>query len=535
MHELSKSKRYLLSILSGILLFISFPFTGSLTFLVFISWIPLLIIESYISKKKYKSSKVFIHALVTFFIYNLGSTWWIWNASSGGAIFAIVLNALIMAFVFYLFHISKKIVDPKNGIIFLPIIWIAFEFIHYHWELSYPWLTLGNAFSITPKLIQWYSYSGSLGGSLWILIVNILLFKLTERILIYKKTVQSELKFILITSSIIIIPITFSIYSYFNYTEKKDPIEIVAIQPNIDPYNEKFDSDLKSQLTKLFNEADKKVTKKTDIVLAPETAISSTFYEDEIRQLDFYPYILERTSKWNKTLFFTGASTARFFEKKNSIASRAIQGGPGFIEYYNTSLLINKNETPLFVHKSKLVLGVEKIPFSKWIPWLEELSIQNGGTSGTLGIEDSPKVYNTPKFSFASSICYESIYGDFIAEQCKKGSDVIFIITNDGWWGNTPGYKQHASFASLRAIENRKSVARSANTGISCFINQRGDFIQSTKWWVRTAINGILNKNKEKTFYTNNGDLIGKTFAIASLLLMVYLLFLKIRIAFGKN
>jgi len=535
MYELSKSKRYLLSILSGILLFISFPFTGSLTFLVFISWIPLLLVESYISKKKYKSSKVYIHALVTFFIYNLGSTWWIWNASSGGAIFAIVLNALIMAFVFYLFHISKKIVDSKNGIIFLPIIWIAFEFIHYHWELSYPWLTLGNVFSITPKLIQWYSFTGALGGSLWILIVNILLFKLTERIVIYKKSIQSELKFILITSSIIIIPITFSIYSYFNYTEKKDPIEIVAIQPNIDPYNEKFDSDLKSQLTKLFNEADKKVTQKTDIVLAPETAISSTFYEDEIRQMDFYPYILERTSKWNKALFFTGASTARFFEKKNTIASRAIQGGPGFIEYYNTSILINKNEMPLFVHKSKLVLGVEKIPFSKLIPWLEELSIQNGGTSGTLGIEDSPKVYNTPKFSFAPSICYESIYGDFIAEQCKKGSDVIFIITNDGWWGNTPGYKQHASFASLRAIENRKSVARSANTGISCFINQRGDITQATKWWVPTAINGILNKNNETTFYTQNGDLIGQTFAIASLLLMVYLLFLKTRIAFGKN
>ena len=95
---------------------------------------------------------------------------------------------------------------------------------------------------------------------------------------------------------------------------------------------------------------------------------------------------------------------------------------------------------------------------------------------------------------------------------------IIFIITNDGWWGNTPGYKQHASFASLRAIENRKSVARSANTGISCFINQRGDITQATKWWVPTAINGIINKNNETTFYTQNGDLIGQTFAIASLL-----------------
>lgn len=510
MLELSKSKRFLFSILSGVLLFISFPFTGSLTFLVFISWIPLLIIESYISKKKYKSSKVYIHALVTFFIYNLGATWWIWNASAGGAIFAIVLNAIIMAFVFYLFHITKKKLNSKNGIFILPLFWISFEFIHYHWELSYPWLNLGNTFSITPQIVQWYSYTGVLGGTLWILICNILGFKIAEELIIHKKQFKTQFKNISVFIGLLLFPMVVSIISYSNYTEKKAPIEIVAIQPNIDPYNEKFNSDIKSQLNKLFKEADKKVTSSTDCVLAPETAISSTFYEDEFKQMDFYPYILDRTSKWKNALFFTGASTARFFEKKNSIASRKMTGGPGFIEYYNTSLLIDKIGNPLFVHKSKLVLGVEKIPFSRWIPWLEELSIQNGGTSGTLGIEKSPKVYNTPKFSFAPSICYESIYGGFVAEQCRKGSDFIFIITNDGWWGDTPGYKQHASFARLRAIENRKSIARSANTGISCFINQRGDVSQATKWWVPTAINGKINKNKETTFYTNNGDILGK-------------------------
>ena len=186
------------------------------------------------------------------------------------------------------------------------------------------------------------------------------------------------------------------------------------------------------------------------------------------------------------------------------------------------------------IHKSKLVLGVEKIPFSRWIPWLEELSIKNGGTSGTLGIEKEPKNYITKTCTFGPCICYESIYGEFIAKQCKKGNEALFIITNDGWWGDTPGYKQHASFARLRAIENRRSIARSANTGISCFINQRGDVSQATKWWVPTAINGVINKNRKTTFYTENGDLIGETLAIMSVLLLGFGLFKKTKKLIGK-
>ena len=534
MKEITRLNRYILSILSGFILFISFPYTGSLTFLSFFAWIPLLIVEQYITSKKYRSSKIYIHAFIAFFIYNLGSTWWIWNASEGGAIFAIFLNALIMAFVFYIYHIVKKTLAPSTGTYLLPIFWIAFEFIHYHWELSYPWLNLGNVFSILPETVQWYSITGVLGGTLWILITNILLFNFLYRTFITQHNWKKEVKFIVAGISSLIIPVIISLYIYSNYKEEKNPIEIVAIQPNVDPYNEKFYTDLHSQLDKLFDEADKKITKNTDFVLAPETAISSTFYEEETKQLPFYQYINERTINWGKTLLLTGASTARFFTYKNSHASLPVTGGPGFIEYYNSSLLINNFKQPVFIHKSKLVLGVEKIPFSRWIPWLEELSIKNGGTSGTLGIEKEPKNYSTKTCTFGPCICYESIYGEFIAKQCKKGNEALFIITNDGWWGDTPGYKQHASFARLRAIENRRSIARSANTGISCFINQRGDVSQATKWWVPTAINGVINKNRKTTFYTENGDLIGETLAIMSVLLLGFGLFKKTKKLIGK-
>jgi apolipoprotein N-acyltransferase len=99
---------------------------------------------------------------------------------------------------------------------------------------------------------------------------------------------------------------------------------------------------------------------------------------------------------------------------------------------------------------------------------------------------------------------------------------MIFIITNDGWWGNTPGYKQHLLYGRLRAIETRKWIARSANTGISCFINERGDFSQCTKWWTPAVISEKIGSNKEKTFYVMYGDIIGRFSLYASLFIFVF-------------
>ena len=513
MINITKKYRYILSVLSGLLMIVSFPFTGSLTFLVFISWIPLLLIEDIVSNQKYRPSKVYIHAFITFFIYNLGATWWIWNASPEGAVFAIVLNALIMAFVFYFFHKIKKNYSEKSGYLLLAFIWISFEYIHYHWELSWPWLNLGNVFSITPSIVQWYSLTGVLGGTFWILLINVLSFFVLKNIYLRNKKWDTQIKNLLIVGSVLMIPIIFSIISYFSYKEYKRPVEVISIQPNIDPYNEKFNTELKGQLDKIFYQADKKITSKTKFILAPETAISATFFEEDLKSLPFFNYMIQRKERWGNAAFYTGASTLCFFKDKHSTASRKLEGQPGFIESYNTSLLINQYDIPYFVHKSKLVLGVEKIPFLTVFPWLEQLAINLDGASGSLGIETEPKVLQANKLTFAPSICYESIYGDFISKQVKKGAELIFVITNDGWWGDTPGYKQHASFSRLRAIENRRSLARSANTGISCFINQRGDITQKTNWWKETSIRGELNKNSELTFYSKYGDLLGKLFS----------------------
>jgi apolipoprotein N-acyltransferase len=186
-------------------------------------------------------------------------------------------------------------------------------------------------------------------------------------------------------------------------------------------------------------------------------------------------------------------------------------------------LLLTKKEAPQYAHKSKLVPGVELVPFSAYLPFLSALAIENGGTSGTLGIEKEPKTLQIPiptygsgksftgkkqnkAISLAPIICYESIYGDFVRQQVQKGAQLLCIITNDGWWGNTPGYKQHFSFARLRAIETRRWVLRSANTGTSGSIDPRGKIIKKTAYWTKTSFAQTVTLQSFKTFYTKYGD-----------------------------
>ncbi len=171
------------------------------------------------------------------------------------------------------------------------------------------------------------------------------------------------------------------------------------------------------------------------------------------------------------------------------------------------------------------MVGVEKMPFIKYLGFLGDLVINIGGTSSSLGSQDEPTNFvASDGLQVAPVICYESIFGSYVAKYVQKGAGLIFIITNDGWWKNTPGYKQHFSYARLRAIETRRSIARSANTGISGFINQRGDVLQSTGWWQEAVIQGKLNVNDKLTFYVKYGDYIARISLFVAALLLLYLI-----------
>jgi apolipoprotein N-acyltransferase len=124
-------------------------------------------------------------------------------------------------------------------------------------------------------------------------------------------------------------------------------------------------------------------------------------------------------------------------------------------------------------------------------------------------------------FKAAPVICYESIYGDYITEYIRKGANILTIITNDGWWDNTPGYKQHMNYARLRAIETRKWVARSANTGISAFIDPLGNVINPQPWDTEASIKLTIPIDNRQTFYVKHGDLLSRAAVVVSILLML--------------
>jgi len=225
------------------------------------------------------------------------------------------------------------------------------------------------------------------------------------------------------------------------------------------------------------------------------------------------------------TAFIVGATTKREFAATDKIpgTARKFKNTDIWYDRYNTALQITANDVG-FYHKSKLVLGVEKMPYYRYFKFLDHFAADLGGTVGSLGVQEEASNFSFHETTIAPIICYESVYPEYVSSYVQKGAQLLFIITNDGWWGNTAGYKQHMNYARLRAIENRRSIARSANTGISALINQRGDIIEHTKWWTPAVIKGTLKANSTKTYFTKNGDFIGRVAAFSTILILLLML-----------
>ena len=130
------------------------------------------------------------------------------------------------------------------------------------------------------------------------------------------------------------------------------------------------------------------------------------------------------------------------------------------------------------------------------------------------------------------AVCYESVYGEYCTGYTNKGAGFLTVITNDSWWGNTPGYRQHLSYSCLRAIELRRDIARCGNSGISCFINQRGEILERGPWWEEAVMRGSVNINTRESFFARHGDVTGRVCTLAFLLLAALLL---VRLISGKK
>ncbi len=512
----------LLSVLTGVLLSVSWPVAG-FTPLIFVALVPLLYIQKYLGDNGRKG--MFWYSWLAFLIWNVSTTWWIWNSTDMGSIMAFLLNSLFTATVFQLYHLSrKKLFNNKKGAFILLFYWITWEYIHMNWDLTWSWLNLGNVFASKHLWIQWYEYTGSLGGTAWVLMVNLLIFNIISGIANKQPRVTLIVPFVELII-VILVPLIFSFTSYNSYQEEENPVEVVVVQPNTDPYNEQYSLPHETILNKNLTLALQKMTDNTDFVVFPESTIQEDIWEEWLDRSISLKSIREVLYNFPNTSVVIGATTYRLVKEgeKMTNAARKFKQSEGYYYAYNTAIFIEDSSDFQLHHKSILTPGVEIMP-SWWIlKPVESLAIDLGGTTGTLGRDNFPVSFLSPdsKINVSPIICYESVYGEFVAETVKAGAGLIFVITNDGWWGNTPGHKQHLLFSVLRAIETRRSVARSANTGISAFINQRGDIIQQTPYWEPAVIKTSLNANYELTWYVKNGDYIARISAFVSALLLL--------------
>ena len=180
-----------LALLSGLLIAASWP-TNGFTPLIFIAFVPLIFLQDHINSQQStgkKKDNIFLFSFLTFLVWNSLTTWWVWNSTPEGSIAMILLNSTFMATTFWLYHFTrKKIFHNKGGFFLLILFFLAFENLHLTWQLNWPWLNIGNVFSHNHTWVQWYEFTGTAGGTIWVLLANILAYKTIIRLQDYKTT-----------------------------------------------------------------------------------------------------------------------------------------------------------------------------------------------------------------------------------------------------------------------------------------------------------------------------------------------------------
>jgi apolipoprotein N-acyltransferase len=413
-----------------------------------------------------------------------------------------------MASVMTLYHYTTTKLGQYWGYLSLIVFWPAFEFLHFHWEVSWPFMNLGNWLGQITVIIQWYEYTGVLGGTLWILLVNILLFESSS--FFYRKKNCPAAVLIIASILLIISPIIFSYKILNKQTKTKEQISALIIQPNINPYTEKYNSSLfEQQIKEQIETAKENVNEKIQLIIYPEASFPMFLHKDSLFvNKDIIE--LQKITQNNKDLNIIAGLYTYELQNNDSL-------------YYNTAVCLNQEGFYATHNKSKLVPAVEKTPFADYFRFLKNRNVDFGGITSSLATSSGQTIFRTKQANIATLICYESVFGEYVSSFVKNSAEILTVTTNDAWWGNTPAYKQILMHSQLRAIETRRSVVRSANTGISCLIDKYGVIQNALPINKKAVLSVLAEKNHKLTFYVKYGDYLGRLSVYVSAVVLLVL------------
>lgn len=516
----------LLMLLSGVLMSLPWliPHTG---FIILFALVPLLCMERIASLTGVK--RFWLWHYSTFVLWNTLTTFWVCNATIGGGIFAILANSLQMSVVFGAFRLSKKRLQGVLPYLFLALMWIAWERFYFSAQISWPWLVLGNAFARSTGLIQWYEYTGVLGGSLWVWASNLAIFGMMSALSegsFFDWNGKARAAAISAFVLVIFAPAIASRVIWYGLEEKSEgTLDVLITQPNFDPY-QKFEHLTQQQQNAVLvdmvdRELDGEELLKPLLIIAPET-FTNDIICDSYQTSPTWNRFLSMLNDHPGTSMLFGASSGDRYEGSvpRNPNDYHLKDGT-WMQRHNSAIAMEADGSTEIFHKSKLVVGVEMAPYPKlFVPLSEKLGAGIGRCVG----QPEVSVLHCAGVPVGSIVCYESIYGEYCTGYVNKGAKALTVITNDAWWGNTPGYKQHLSYSALRAIELRRDIARCGNTGISCLIDQRGAIHDRSPWWEQTTVRGSVNLNSEITYFAEHGDIVGRVCTFAFLLLLLALI-----------
>lgn len=492
-------KDYIPFVLSGIMLFMSFP---ELDF-YFLAWIALVpaLISLYKKDLKFALKAGFLMGLVYFF----GTTYWIYHALHFYGSMPFVLSILVVILlsmylsiyiaVFCLLYATALKNSSIPSIVTAPCIWTSLEFIRSYAFTGFPWSSLGYSQYKFLSLIQVADITGIYGISFLIVAFN----GLISDIYITKK-IQNE-KPLYSPFSLVVSIISFSVmlilifsYGFFRlYQDRGDALfKAAIIQGNIEQ-DKKWDIQYQKAVLLTYKELTLQAAeKKPDIIIWPETALPFIFREDKYLTEDLISFQKELGAYmlFGSILIREKEETKQSGKFKNSLS--------------NSALLLDKNGNISYIYDK-----IHLVPFGEYVPLRNVLFFIDKLVYGIGDYYPGDRYLSavTPFGGFATLICYEIIFPGLVRKFYINGGDFIVTITNDAWFGDTFGPYQHFSMAVFRAVENRKPVLRAANSGISGFIDSNGRIIETSRLFEKTYLFKEIKKDKTLAFYTKFGDI----------------------------
>lgn len=525
-HSVAPKFRALLLVVLSIIFFVaSWPGTGELWAFVFVAFVPLFALRRMVVDGKLSSLSYSWFMVLAFFGWNVGTVFFVFNVEAHFGIkllsllTPVLINTIWMTGAMLAFHWSAKRMGVRLALIIFVLLWLTVEWGQHHWSLAFPWLTLGNVMAPHPEWIQWYSVTGVAGGSLWVLAVNALL----ADALFGKRAQKRNLLRLVLPIALFLLPMSLRWLTAEAPNNGEEGIRYTIVQPCLDLQSEKFESDLLAGNISSSLQLIDKTNRSPGIVVLPETFLFekglvsgpvgglrfSGLWMDDVRGSESVHQLRNFIDSTAAQVVIAGAFVNRFYDREVDFPAyaRIFPEIGGAVEQYNSAVILTDSVVQMR-HKTMLVAGVERIPFAETLPFLNDLALDFGGVVGSLGINPAIRSVRIQDHEAGVQICYDSAFGWLSRELVRDGAEVLVIITNDAWWGNTPGHRQLLSFAQLRAIETGRPVVRSANNGISAFISAHGEIQNQLPWDVRGTISGEVSPASHLTWYTKHGDFI---------------------------